>query len=334
MYAMAVILAPCAGEPARAVVLFEETFDTDVPDAATFNTQYPAFTTTGTLNVTGGVVQNEAASDITVPGFDEDIVIDLDVGAELSNGSYNVGLLVGGNRMVFHPGFTGIPGAFRVDGGGGFGNSDMGFVPANAVLHQMRVVQFHDTGLFQITVTDGSTPANVYTASFTNAASVGGAIGFTRASSGTLDGLFDNLTISTAAELTAIPADGSQLVASALLGTSTTLSDAIRLENTGIDGSGLDLLSFSISGPDAALFDVPDFTPLTLTAGGSAVELLDLSFTPTQFGAFNATLLLQTNAGDITLDLVGAAVPEPSTGLLLAIGLVGMTRRRKSRCVA
>jgi hypothetical protein len=128
-----------------------------------------------------------------------EIVIFAQIGASNSNGNYNVGLVVGDNRLVFHPGFTAIPGAFRVEGPGGFGNSNMGFVPTNGLLNQFEIHSF-PSGLFTIKVTDAANPLNVYNASFTNPASYGGAIGFVRsgpsgAGLGDFDGQYDNLRI-------------------------------------------------------------------------------------------------------------------------------------------
>jgi hypothetical protein len=106
-------------------------------------------------------------------------------------------LVVGGNTVVFHPGFAGTPGALRVGGAGGFGNQDMGFVPANGTLYHVEVHQF-PTGQFDITVTDGDNPATVYTNTWTNLASVGGPIGFVRAGplgTGPGHALYDNLRV-------------------------------------------------------------------------------------------------------------------------------------------
>jgi hypothetical protein len=99
---------------------------------------------------------------------------------------------------VFHPGFA-AGGAFRVQGNGGFGNTNMGFVPANGALHQFEVHSF-PSGLVNIKVTDGLNPANVYTTSFTNPGSYGGAIGFWRSGPTTEEGIYDNLQITVAPE--------------------------------------------------------------------------------------------------------------------------------------
>lgn len=118
--------------------------------------------------------------------------LNADVTADASNGSYNVGLQIGQNNLVFHPGLGG--GAFRVEGTGGFGNTNMGFTPANNVLHHMEVVA-DGTGNFDITVTDGANPANVFNTSFTNAGSVGGDVGLRRSGPTAGVGIYDNLVV-------------------------------------------------------------------------------------------------------------------------------------------
>ena len=114
------------------------------------------------------------------------------VGADNSNGSYNVGMVIGGNNVVFHPGYSG--GGLRVDGPGGFGLQNVGFTPANNVLHELQVT--HDgAGNFTVQLTDGANPANVYATSFTNAGSIGGAIGFRRSGPSVGIGMYDDLSI-------------------------------------------------------------------------------------------------------------------------------------------
>ncbi|YCM44531.1 PEP-CTERM sorting domain-containing protein [Verrucomicrobiaceae bacterium 227] len=189
---------------AQAITLFLETFDTDVVDAAAFEATYPAFTVGGdpavSVSVSSGmaVMSNTGSgnlfSDARVAGIGGDVIYTLEVGASNSNGGYNVGLQIGENRIVFHPGFSG-GGAFRVEGPNGFGNQDMGFVPANGTLHQLKVVQNADSGLFELTFTDGDVPTNIYTSSFTNPASVGASFGPTRSGPTAETGFYDNLRV-------------------------------------------------------------------------------------------------------------------------------------------
>ncbi len=186
--------------------LFFEGFDLNVANKIQFANAYADFVqNTGagkTLDVAGGVARlggDSTNATFVVNGLSAAVQgtlkITADIGATLSNGGYNVGLNIGQNNIVFHPGFAGIPGAFRVDGPGGFGNTSLGFIPANNVLHHLEVIE-HSNGLFEITLIDGLNPNNVFKTSFTNLGSVGGGIGFRQ--EGPLSGqfgLFDNLRV-------------------------------------------------------------------------------------------------------------------------------------------
>ncbi|MBC8552984.1 MAG: PEP-CTERM sorting domain-containing protein [Candidatus Brocadiales bacterium] len=191
---------------AWSVPIFTETFDTDAVGKAAFESAYTDFTFTGDeeqVEVASGVLRigptNNDHMDADINGFGGDILISGDVGALTGGGNYNVGMEIGDNTIVFHPGLSG--GAFRVEGDGGFGNTNIGFTPAAAVLHHMEINVTAATGLFDITFTDGVTPSNIYTASFTNLSSVGGIIGFHRGgTTGTGIGLYDNLIVENNAE--------------------------------------------------------------------------------------------------------------------------------------
>ena len=229
-----VCLVWCMADPGAAF-LFRETFDTDVANTAEFRATYPHITTKlfrgngqppladDVVSVRDGVLWvdmgNSFASQLTIPGYSEEIYISADIGALNSDGYYNVGMVFGQpeeNTISFHPGFTGYddygywlggPGALRVNGRGGFGNKDMGFLPENGVLHHMEVHQLPG-GTFDITVTDGENSANVFTTSWTNDRAFGREIGLQRSGALELDtqtgewvegpgfGLFDNFTVS------------------------------------------------------------------------------------------------------------------------------------------
>lgn len=196
---------------ARGDTLFQESFDTDTANTAQTITQYPdlavGISGLDEVLVTGGVLELAPSSGDSrfglTSGFPGDLVISVDVGGDVVDsipGNWHVGIAIGGNRLIFHPGFSVLPGAFRVESGGGFTNVDMGFVPALGVLHHMEVRIDAATGQFDITVIDGLDPSNVFNASFTNpgyspasliALTVGG-------SPGTGLGLFDNLTVQSA----------------------------------------------------------------------------------------------------------------------------------------
>jgi len=98
------------------------------------------------------------------------------------------------NTMLFHPGYPSPPGAFRINGPGGFGvNENMGWQPAlGPVLHHVEIHSFPD-GVFTIKVTDGSNPENFYENSFTSPGAYGGDIGLLAAGQG--GAIYKNLSI-------------------------------------------------------------------------------------------------------------------------------------------
>ncbi|MDJ0522858.1 MAG: PEP-CTERM sorting domain-containing protein [Planctomycetota bacterium] len=222
---LAVILVVTLGfaaAPAWADTLFHETFDTNTANTATTLSTYSGWTVIGTTPVTvvNGVVQIEAQGDpfdlqgFALPStFTGDLTIEVDLGTSTASGSYNVGLKIGDNNIVFHPGYTVTPGAFRVEGPGGFGgpgdNRDMGFVPAAGVLHHMTVNITAATGLIEIEVVDANDATNVYTTSITNSGYTDGAqIAFTtNGNSGFGYAQFDNIKVS--GELAAVPEPGT-----------------------------------------------------------------------------------------------------------------------------
>jgi hypothetical protein len=99
------------------------------------------------------------------------------------------------NTMLFHPGYNGPPGSFRINGPDGFGNQNMGWVPSIDVLHHVEIHSFPD-GLFNIKVTDGTNPSLVYEDFFTNPAAYGSDIGFLAAGAGAA--IYKNLSITLA----------------------------------------------------------------------------------------------------------------------------------------
>lgn len=203
--AMACLAALALAMPqARAAILFQETFPTDTATTAETLAAYPSFTFTGTgtAAVTGGVLNlsgtNTTNSLITTSGFPGDLLIQLQLGKNPGGGSANVGLMIGGNRIVFHPGYAG--GAFRVEGNGGFGNTNMGFNPPGGagVFSQMEVMVNATTKGFLVAVPNASNPDQVFAVRFTNANYAPGTdrIGPTRNTSSATDvGFYDNLVI-------------------------------------------------------------------------------------------------------------------------------------------
>lgn len=185
-------------------ILFQEPFNTDTANTAETAAVYTNFNVTGTGNayVSSGILYfsliNAGNTMTTKVGFPGDILIQLGVGKNPGGGSANVGLTIGANRLVFHPGYSG--GAFRVEGPGGFGNQNMGFTPAAGPLHPLEVAVDSVNKQFTIAVTNASNPDQVYVARFTNAGYVPGTTGLgpTRSSGGGTDevGLYDNLVVS------------------------------------------------------------------------------------------------------------------------------------------
>jgi hypothetical protein len=186
-------LAAAAGAalgPAAAQSNYQQNFNTDTASLAETLAQYPDLVLTPDYPiqgrpqdavVTGGVLHispqdGDSRLNISRPN-DGDVTIKVDIGGASVNtgpGSWAVALAVGVNRLIFHPGFAapGLRGAFRVEGFGGseypFVQYDMGFTPAENVLHHMEVTINEATGRFDIKITDGANPANVFTHSFTN----------------------------------------------------------------------------------------------------------------------------------------------------------------------
>jgi len=182
-------------------VLFE-TFDTDTPNLAATLAAYPNFSYTGSGDafVTAGQLHLTTSGRTfffdTVGGGP--LLIDADISKTPGGGSFNAGLVIGQNNLVFHPGYSG--GAFRVEGPGGFGNQNMGFTPAAwPTMHHFNVAIRPTGGTnadIDIRVTDGSNPLNVFTASYTSTTyTTGDRIGFTVEGGYLNRGVFDNLSV-------------------------------------------------------------------------------------------------------------------------------------------
>jgi hypothetical protein len=245
------------------VEAFFESFDIDTTTTLETQNTYPSFSfnVSGSAIVSSGVLQLESAGDgsddsATISGFTEEVIVSVDIGLSTSLVGYsNVGLMIGDNYILFHPGFGG--GALRVTGPGGFGTTNMGFTPALDVLHHMQV-HVHPSGLFEIQITDANNQSNVFTKSFTNSSSVGGNITLQRqGASGEFHlGLYDNLLVEVVSDFTCIgfeaPLDGppvrvhrkralpfkAQLFADGLPASDTDIIDApvIQVEYTAMQG--------------------------------------------------------------------------------------------------
>jgi hypothetical protein len=218
LVATVVRIAPVYAGPVT--LPFSENFQSVAP-SANAEVDYPAFTATGvqsrTVDATGvlklgsGPVPAANFFTVTPAGYaaGSELVTKIDMGFSGAAGTGATALRLGSNTMLFHPGYNGPPGSFRVEGTGGYGNSDMGWVPALGVLHHVEVHSFPN-GLFNVTITDGANPALVYANSFTNAASYGGPIG--PAAAGAATAMFDNFTIQ------AVPEPSSVVILVGMLG--------------------------------------------------------------------------------------------------------------------
>ena len=119
------------GAPARAVDLFTLSFDIDTGDTALTLSTYGLNSSITSVTVAGGqlvVGAGGAQSSVDFGSFVGDLTIGFDTTVVGSAGSINVGLRMGDNTFLFHPGYP--TGAFRIDGPGGHPNSDMGFTPS------------------------------------------------------------------------------------------------------------------------------------------------------------------------------------------------------------
>lgn len=213
---------------ANATVLFSETFDTDTASTAATLAQYTDFALSGanaatSVVVSGGVLQIGPRSAGSAPtqvfgvgGYAGNLKITADLTNMPGGDGINVGISIGANNIVFHPGLVAgnFPqGSYRVDGPGGSLNEDMGFVPTIAALNHIEITIVEATGVFDITITDGVNAGNVLQSTFTNTGyTAGDRIGF---STGSFVGegiaQFDNLRIESFATEIAAPAPLSLL---------------------------------------------------------------------------------------------------------------------------
>jgi hypothetical protein len=262
----------------------------DALDPFTGTSGYEPLAATG-----GALVLETGTQNYAKPGPAGAYTLTAGIGADTASpGSYNVGLTIGQNHIVFHPGYTPIPGALRVEGPGGFGNASMGFVPAVGVLHEFEVTA-DGTGGFTIQVTDGANPANVFTTSFTNAGSVGGAVGFRRSGPNVGTGLYDNLAIA--------PAGGRP-----------SLSAFDPPFTTMLNGGGADIvngmlqLSGSPTGGDSdQLWTVPGFS-------GDLLISAEVGASTNSPGSFNVGLQIGQNSVVFHPGLSGGALRVEGPG--------------------
>lgn len=213
--ALATILAARPAAAGSVALPFFEPFNTPTPDAVA---TYPQFTADdGGSGLTpvryvnaSGVLRFGSGGFPYYPNFGVtptptptgEIVINLDMGwngqdndPPVGAGFGGTGLRLGNNLFGFHPGYPSSP--FRIEGTGGYGNTNIGWTAALGVLNHVEIHSF-PSGLFTIKLTDGTNPANVYTTSFTNPASYGGVISLLAFAGGSA--MYDNLSITAVPE--------------------------------------------------------------------------------------------------------------------------------------
>ena len=317
------------GPSAQAITFpYLQNFDTDTANAAA---TYPDFTLVGSgpATVSGGVLylgldnanNFNFPSVSTTPGLSTDIVLEVDMGGiNVAPGGSRAEIKLGAVNALFHVGYS--QGAFRFEGAVSQGNTNMGYDPAAGVLHHFTA-RSYGTGQFDVAIRNGSNPAQVFNASFNDPGSVGQSFGLRYLSTGT--GIFDNLSIHYAADL--VDNSVNSVIA---LGGAGTYVDRLQLSNGGLNASVLNVTGFSISGADAGLFSLPDFAPASLVVGGSNSVAYDISFSSLAGeGPHSAMLTLFTNIGNFEFTLNATAAPEPSSMVLLGLGAVLLSRRRR-----
>lgn len=145
------------------VIIFSETFDgPNLPTTITYQSHQNITWSidSGRLFCDyNGQTPNPTVTALTNVGYiapgNLKTIYSLDVGIPegASIGWYNVGIVFGGYQALFHPGYTSVPGAFRMEGGYSTANMNMGFVPKMGVLHHMEVITENAPGGLAVTIT-------------------------------------------------------------------------------------------------------------------------------------------------------------------------------------
>ena len=111
--------------------------------------------------------------------------------------------------------------------------------------------------------------------------------------------------------------------------TPVTLVGGVTLENIGTTNSIIDVTGYDITGPDAAYFDVTNFTLALLQADYADTVQYDVEFFGGGLGRYSALLTFYTSEGNVTYDLSARAMPEPTTCVILLMGMAACARRRR-----
>ena len=181
-----------------AAVLYQQNFDTDTTSFSQTLSTY-GFSNGGVGNafVQSGMAMispvNQQGS-LDFGAFIGNVVVSFDTTIQGTAGYINVGLRVGDNNYIFHPGYP--TGAFRIDGPDGHANLDMGFTPT-AGLDHMSVAIDAASGMTTIRIVDG---ANAFQQSFLDANYASGFTVFGLSTGGSGVGVFDNLSVTAVPE--------------------------------------------------------------------------------------------------------------------------------------
>ncbi|MCP4858662.1 MAG: hypothetical protein GY903_29655, partial [Fuerstiella sp.] len=177
-----------------------EPFATDTPDAT--DGTYPEFTLNrGTARVIGGQLRldgggGQSIQNFTRNGFSRTQLVSGTVKAN-TGGGWNVGILLGNRRFIFHPGYSG--GAFRIEEAAGahlISNQNMGFTPSGTVAHPVEVAYDAGANLVTVTISDGLGVATPFVYNWTPNAGFDPSleVGFT-SSKRSLNAFYDDLEV-------------------------------------------------------------------------------------------------------------------------------------------
>lgn len=123
-----------------------------------------------------------------------DAVIEFDARYTGPGGWLGLGISVGNNNLLFCPNYP--TGCFRIEGPGGFGNSDIGFTPSSAWNH-VRVAVDASEKTIEFRITDGVMPSNTFSHLFSDTDYVAGTTLFGLHAQGGGTASFDNFQITT-----------------------------------------------------------------------------------------------------------------------------------------
>lgn len=183
-------------------VIFSENFDAGVP--GNFTADYDGVGTPNVTTASGGLrLSDGATGDLTFVTnqtfgdgpYDSTFTVQGQLGVSGNAGGSSASIVIGNRAFGFFPGFGG--GAFRVyqsDGTTLVSNTNMGFDPAQNILHDWTIDVDTVTSTFDITVVDGNNSSNVFNYSYAATGFATGGVGFAHFhGSGTT--LADNLLI-------------------------------------------------------------------------------------------------------------------------------------------